>query len=436
MNRLFISLDGDNAGRHIGEAVLMDDVQKLHDTSKKIEAGNRAVEDMILSLGGQIVTSGGDELTAILDPKYESKIEEIRRKYEEASGFPASLGFGNTLSQAGKALIAAKLTGKNKSLKYNNSVEDIINEAHQAALEGRADEEQKKMDEHYIHAIKENNEDSLDQEDIPQSDDENPEFYEESPEDMMQYPEGVIEDSLPEDKMVDDDIVPDGDIPLDLEQDQYDQYQDQYDQYQDQYDQYQDQYEDYQDQYDQYQDQYEDYQDQNEDYQDQTYEGEFPLELDLDENDENTEGEEKPSEFEQEPTISLEGEENILSEDEKDDKKDPETEKADPEMATEEDDIDADLADADVNEDILQRIAANLDAFKQNKDLMNQIKETKPELYTSILGLLQNMIELARMISPHVAPKDQDQEMIEVPSGEYSQENEKEGQERLPKQRG
>jgi len=432
MNRLFISLDADNAGRHIGQAVLMDDVQKLHDMSNKIEAGNQAVKNMILSLGGQIITSGGDELTAILDPKYESKIEEIRKKYEEASGFSASLGFGNTLSQAGKALIAAKLTGKNKSVKYDESTEDIINEAHQAALEGSADEEQKKMDEHYIHAIKQNNEDSLDQEDMSQYDDQNLESYEESPEDMMQYPEGITEEPLPEDEMIDGDIVPDGDIPLDLEQDQYDQYQDQYDQYQDQYDRYQDQYDRYQDQYDDYQDQYDDYQDEN-------YDGEYPLELDLEENDENTEEEEKPSEFEQEPTISLEGEENILSEeDEKDGEKDPEAEKADPEMATEEDDIDADLADADVNEDILQRIAANLDAFKQNKDLMDQIKEVKPELYASILGLLQNMIELARMISPDVASSDQDQETIDVPSGEYSQEqeDEQEGQERLPKQRG
>jgi hypothetical protein len=434
MNRLFISLDADNAGRHIGQAVLMDDVQKLHDISKKIEAGNRAVEDMILSLGGQIVTSGGDELTAILDPKHESKIEEIRKKYEEASGFSASLGFGNTLSQSGKALIAAKLTGKNKSVKYDDSTEDIINEAHQAALEGSADEEQKKMDEHYIHAIKENNEDSLDQEDMPQSDDENPEFYEESPEDMMQYPEGINEDSLPEDEMVDNDAVPDGDIPLDLEQDQYDQYQDQYDEYQDQYDRYQDQYDQYQDQYDEYQDQYDEYQDQYDDDKEQNYDGEFPLDLDLDENNENAEQKEEPSEFEQEPTISLEGEEKIINEKEED----PEAEKADPEMATEEDNIDADLADADVNEDILQRIAANLDAFKQNKDLMDQIKEAKPELYASILGLLQNMIELARMISPDVASPEQEQEMVDAPSEEYSpeQEQEKEGQERLPKQRG
>jgi hypothetical protein len=430
MNRLFIALDGDNAGQHIGQAVLMDDVQMLHDMSRKIDAGSKAVKDMILALGGQIISSGGDELTAILDPEHESKIEEMREKYKEITGFSASVGLGNSLSQAGKALIAAKLTGKNKSVRYDQSVEDALNEAHEAARAGTANEEQQKMDDHYIHAIAEDQQAPIDEE-MPQ--DEDSEFYEESPEDMMQLPEGM-EDSLPEDEMVDEDVVPDGEIPMDDDeyQDQYDEYQDQYDEYQDQYDEYQDQYDEYQDQYDEYQDQYDEYQDQNN--EDAESDGEFPVDLNEDQSDIEedfmTEDEQsEPSEFEQEPTIALEGE-DVLDENQED----PNAEKADPEMATEEDSIDADLADADVNEDILQRIAANLDAFKQNKELMDQIKEAKPELYASMLGLLHNMIELAKMISPDAVSPEQEEEMIDVPSGNIPQQQQLEQQ--LPKQNG
>jgi hypothetical protein len=430
MNRLFIALDGDNAGQHIGQAVLMDDVQMLHDMSRKIDAGSKAVKDMILALGGQIISSGGDELTAILDPEHESKIEDMREKYKEITGFSASVGLGNSLSQAGKALIAAKLTGKNKSVRYDQSVEDALNEAHEAARAGTANEEQQKMDDHYIHAIAEDQQAPIDEE-MPQ--DEDSEFYEESPEDMMQLPEGM-EDSLPEDEMVDEDVVPDGEIPMDNDeyQDQYDEYQDQYDEYQDQYDEYQDQYDRYQDQYDEYQDQYDRYQDQNN--EDAESDGEFPVDLNEDQSDIEedfmTEDEQsEPSEFEQEPTIALEGK-DVLDENQED----PNAEKADPEMATEEDSIDADLADADVNEDILQRIAANLDAFKQNKELMDQIKEAKPELYASMLGLLHNMIELAKMISPDAVSPEQEEEMVDVPSGNIPQQQQLEQQ--LPKQNG
>jgi hypothetical protein len=416
MNRLFIALDGDNAGQHIGQAVLMDDVQMLHDMSRKIDAGSKAVKDMILALGGQIISSGGDELTAILDPEHESKIEDMREKYKEITGFSASVGLGNSLSQAGKALIAAKLTGKNKSVRYDQSVEDALNEAHEAARAGTANEEQQKMDDHYIHAIAEDQQAPIDEE-MPQ--DEDSEFYEESPEDMMQLPEGM-EDSLPEDEMVDEDVVPvdedvvpDGEIPMDD-------------------DEYQDQYDEYQNQYDEYQNQYDEYQDQNN--EDAESDGEFLVDLNEDQSDIEedfmTEDEQsEPSEFEQEPTIALEGE-DVLDENQED----PNAEKADPEMATEEDSIDADLADADVNEDILQRIAANLDAFKQNKELMDQIKEAKPELYASMLGLLHNMIELAKMISPDAVSPEQEEEMIDVPSGNIPQQQQLEQQ--LPKQNG
>jgi hypothetical protein len=91
------------------------------------------------------------------------------------------------------------------------------------------------------------------------------------------------------------------------------------------------------------------------------------------------------------------------------------------------------LADVDTNEEILQQIASNLDAFKQNQELMDQLKESKPELYASILGLLQNMIELAKMINPESDPNmaqpqemDEDQQVPEqamAPVLPQSQEN-------------
>jgi hypothetical protein len=381
MNRLFLALDADNAGRNVGQAVLMDDAQMLHDISQKIDAGTNAVKDMILALGGQIISAGGDEMTAMLDPQHESKIEEMRAKYEEITGFSASIGLGNSLSQAGKALIAAKLTGKDKTVRYDQSVEDIINQAHQAVQDGTADEEQQKMDEHYIA-------DTMDDEQAHMDEDmssEDSESYEASPEDMIQKPE--------------DEDVEDSENSEPFEPSPYDMIQ------------------------------------KPEDVEDSISEDHM-LDEENEEMPEEEEQQAEPSEFEQEPTITLEGE-DVLDENQED----PNAEKADPEMegpemATEADSLVDDLADADGNEEILQRIAANLDAFKQNKDLMEQIKEAKPELYSAMLGLLYNMIELARMISPEAVSPEQE-EAVYVPSGnDYQQQEEEEEQQQLPKQRG
>jgi hypothetical protein len=429
-NKLYIFADGDGIGSLVGTYVLKDDVNAFIKQSKLIREGNRLLADWISSANGEVYNNEGDEIVGHIDPSRVKDLENIRQKYYETTGSSISIGLGNSLSQAGKALIAAKLTGKDKIVTYQPEIEDVINEAHQAVQAGTADDEQQKMDDHYIHAIAEDQQAPIDEE-MPQ--DEDSEFYEESPEDMMQLPEGM-EDSLPEDEMVDEDVVPDGEIPMDDDeyQDQYDEYQDQYDEYQDQYDRYQDQYDRYQDQYDEYQDQYDEYQDQNN--EDAESDGEFLVDLNEDQSDIEedfmTEDEQsEPSEFEQEPTIALEGE-DVLDENQED----LNAEKADPEMATEEDSIDADLADADVNEDILQRIAANLDAFKQNKELMDQIKEAKPELYASMLGLLHNMIELSKMISPDAVSPEQEEEMIDVPSGNIPQQQQLEQQ--LPKQNG
>jgi hypothetical protein len=456
-NKLYIFADGDEIGALVGAYVLKDDANAFIRQSRLIREGNRLIADWISSVNGEVYNNEGDEIVGHIDPNHAEELERIRDKYHEITGHSISIGLGNTLSEAGKALIAAKITGKNKIVMYHPEVEDILNEAHMASMEGTASEEQKKMDEQYIHAIKDDHEnahedgmpknDEYDQHDKEEDDDD--QFYEESPEDMMQYPEG-LEEPFPEDRMVDQDIIPDGEIPLDLEedeldmndqyQDQYDQYQDQYDQYQDQYDQYQDQYDQYQDQYDRYQDQYDRHEKQSEGDEEASYEGETLIDLDENQEDRSSmdtkdhpemdDQDSEPSEFEQEKPISLEGEEKILDED----KKDSDADKADPEMAADEDDIDADLMDVQTNEDILQRIAANLDAFKQNKELMEQIKEAKPELYASILGLLHNMIELARMISPDVAPSEQEQEIVDGPSGFDPEQREEE--QRLPKQRG
>lgn len=361
MNRLFVSFDGDNAGAKIGQSVLMDDVQGLHDMSQRIEKGNQVWNSWVQSIGGTVISAAGDEGVYMIDPQYESQIEEVRQKYHQETELTCTVGLGNTLSQSGKALIAGKLNGKDQVIRYDENTESLLSEAHQHAQEGSANPEEAKMDDHYINSIMGDempSEDSMDdsQEEMPYEDMESPEYSdeemmsddsEEEPMDGMEYEDSEempMEDE--QDQPIDEDMMA---MPEDQDQ-----------------------------------------------------------EMMSDDSEEMPMEDDSTSEFSEEEPIEINSDDAIL-----DDGQESEKDEPSPEMIEEgnPEELEADLADVDGNEELMQRIAANLAKFKENQELMEQIKQAKPDLYESILGLLNNMIELARMISPEAV--DQDPEMRE-----------------------
>lgn len=415
MNHLFVAFDGDDAGQHIGQAVLMDDIDALNETSEKIRQGGALIEEWVKNNGGQMISIGGDEGSFVIDPNLEHELENLRSQYRELTGFSATMGVGARLSEAGKALIAGKLMGKDQIVPYSDEIEDILTQAHRAVHEGTADEEQQKMAEHYIDPTMQDGSD----EEMPESE-----------EDMMQAPEESHQDNEQEMMPEDQDIMPDEDsMPEDqdmLAQDQ------------------------------------EMAPDQSED--EEMYEEGPDMEMDQDQEDlaedlgempEAPAGEEEmpaqESEFESEEPIHLESK-NAATDDGDEEAKADEmiADAADEQPANEEEMpqdpsiedpqmLEDELGDTDGKEEIMQRIAQNLAAFKENRPLMDQIKQAKPELYQSILGLLQNMIELARMISPESLENEQNplEEQSanpdEVPEDMVDQAA---GEEELPKQNG
>lgn len=154
MAHFFAALDGDNAGNHVGQAVLHDDVEALADISQKIEAANQAVKQWVESHGGKMISFGGDESTFIIEAEsleaLGDMIEELRQQYLQTSGFTVTAGIGESLSQAGKALMAGKLAGKDIVMEYGDHVESVLQEAHSHAMAGEGTEEEEKLDEAYL----------------------------------------------------------------------------------------------------------------------------------------------------------------------------------------------------------------------------------------------------------------------------------------------
>jgi hypothetical protein len=146
----YIAGDGDSIGQQVGQSVLADDVEALHQVSQKINEGQNMVMDWAEQNGGRVISAGGDEFVLEMpqgcDPR---ALEELRQNYQQIVGATLTLGAGNSMSEAGKALIAGKLRGKDQVVQFDPSIEDELFSTHQDAGHD-PDSEADKQDEHYL----------------------------------------------------------------------------------------------------------------------------------------------------------------------------------------------------------------------------------------------------------------------------------------------
>lgn len=158
MNTVFVAIDGDNIGQQVGQSVLHDDPSTLAEISQKLTAGLEAVRQWTEMHQGQVVSLGGDEGVLMFhnvedEDAFLDEIENLRQIYLQTTGATMTAGSGSSLSEAGKALLAGKLSGKDMIVPYGEEIEHILHDAHQHVLEGEGTEEEQKQDDHYISHI-------------------------------------------------------------------------------------------------------------------------------------------------------------------------------------------------------------------------------------------------------------------------------------------
>src|SRR5271165_5932818 len=73
--------------------------------------------------GGQMISFGGDEGVFSAPPEFVELLESFRKDYEYIIGATLSIGYGTKPSEAGKALLEAKETGKDKVVQYSEESE-------------------------------------------------------------------------------------------------------------------------------------------------------------------------------------------------------------------------------------------------------------------------------------------------------------------------
>lgn len=147
---LILAYDGDNAGRLVGRAILADDANALADASNRINHGHDIVRQWVSDHGGQMISGGGDEGVFQIPQEALADIEQLRKDYQYATQLTITVGVGNTLSEAGKALMVGKFRGKDQVVQYDDSVEADMKAAQEHVAGGQGSEEENKIDEAYL----------------------------------------------------------------------------------------------------------------------------------------------------------------------------------------------------------------------------------------------------------------------------------------------
>lgn len=154
----FIAVDGDSIGARVGQAVLQDNVDEIKEISHSINAGQNALIDFVESHGGDVISAGGDEMVAGFPKELgDEELEQMRQQYASLVGATLTIGVGALPSEAGKALIFGKLNGKDQICRFSPEVEAHLYQVHNDPH----GEEEMKQDEHYLGALKDGSDDEM-----------------------------------------------------------------------------------------------------------------------------------------------------------------------------------------------------------------------------------------------------------------------------------
>jgi hypothetical protein len=385
---MYVAIDTDNVGESVGNAVLQDDEVSLSSLSESINAGTQIFSQWAEFNGGEIISSGSDEAIFKVPVTSIDDLEKLKGEYADKTGFTISIGIGDKVSSAAKALIYAKMNGKDQIIDYSPEIETAMKQNISGELSEEVPEHEQHLDEEGK-AIHDATETESDEEEV--AEEENAEVAERDQEDEdileeeaeEEIPGEFVEDDALND-MAESDSISDEDIDLDgradvneehgqiSEEDDLDGDGDVEHEEAMAAESGDEEYSDEGDEDDEYLEEGEEIAMEDEDLAG-SIEGEMGEDDEAVMSDEMLMEEEIPMEDEMAMEEEIPMEEEISEED----------------MAPE-------MEGDDQSGELKSVIYESLQSFKENRQFLEQINQQNPELYNALIHTLQAMIEMAR----------------------------------------
>lgn len=185
---IYVAVDADDIGEKIGNAVLENDTEKLSFLSHNINSGVQVFAQWARYQGGKVISSGSDE--AILQVPVDSleQLEKIRQAYFNETGFTVSIGIGQKVSDAAKALIYAKMNGKDQISEYSAEMDENIKQgvSEEGQSEGLESEEMEEEGDEQEEGFEQEEEEEEEEKDDAFEDDEEMDGFDDIEEDSSE----------------------------------------------------------------------------------------------------------------------------------------------------------------------------------------------------------------------------------------------------------
>jgi hypothetical protein len=125
---VYISGCGDQLKELLDRASLADNPDEIRRLSQDIEAANEVWKKWCLAMGGDVISAAGNEFKFRVGADHLVDVPELRSQYEQLTGASTSVGVGTKLSEADKALAAAKKSGGDMVRLYGPDVDEELAE--------------------------------------------------------------------------------------------------------------------------------------------------------------------------------------------------------------------------------------------------------------------------------------------------------------------
>jgi hypothetical protein len=475
MAKVYLALNGDNVGSKISETIMSNNPEEVRKVSANFNQAHAEIDQWVEKNGGRVISASGDEAIYEID---DSKINELSRlasNYESKTGHTLTAGVGSDIMEAVKAMVYGKMHDPGQIIQYDEEIDEAISPKEEAQAEEIAEDldEGDMEEEDDSEELPEDDMEEDDMEDLPEDEMEE-EDMEELPEEDME--EDDMED-LPEDEMEEEDDseeLPEDDSEELPEDDMEELPEEDMEEEDDSEDLPEEDMEEEDDseglpeedmeegegtdeesgededavvmpknkfinehkklvdtlRSPEHEDDLKEAEDQEkelEEVQGRDSDADMSEDEDMEESS-DIDGEDEVSEEEVEPSSDEEMEDNEAPENMEDQNQSPlphpyMLHSEEPEEGQDEE-MEGEEQSAQSNQELKQRVMQTLMSFKQNKDKIEMMKESDPEMYRNTIDMLNRMIEMARQLqaSPDAEMMEQAQQQPPMPMQEEAPE--------------
>jgi hypothetical protein len=122
---MYISINADGTGNKFGELASQDNEEGISNLSSQLKEAHAMIDGWVQSNGGKVIASSGDENLFFLQNT--EGLEQLLSDYSEHTQSTITVGMGETISQAIKAMIYGKSQGQGTTNQYSPEMESSLN---------------------------------------------------------------------------------------------------------------------------------------------------------------------------------------------------------------------------------------------------------------------------------------------------------------------